>query len=199
LPADTVPVGAAVSLDQVVGKMATVDLVPNQPILAHQLVTPDVVTQQVALSVPRGKVVMVVPTESKLISNRLLRAGDQIDLLATFAVEVLDQATSSSRSVSTALLQDLEVHAIILPMVAPESGAAVTEDSEGGVFRTIDERGQSLLVAVDEQDALTIHHVLNVGGVLDLVLRAPEDDNVLPPVVVDQNYLADRYRINLTR
>src|SRR5690606_9901962 len=88
LPVDSVPVGAAITLDQVVGKMSSVDLFANEPILTQQLVTPDVVTQQVALSVPDGKIVLAVPTQSKLISNRLIRPGDFIDLMATFEVEV---------------------------------------------------------------------------------------------------------------
>src|SRR5690606_25814016 len=88
LPVDSVPAGAAITLDQVVGKMSTVDLFANEPILTQQLVTPDVVTQQVALSVPDGKVVIAVPMQSKLISNRLIRPGDFIDLMGTFEVAV---------------------------------------------------------------------------------------------------------------
>ncbi len=75
LPIESVPEGAAVSIDQVEGKMATVDLFANAPILVQQLVTPDIVTQQVSLSIVRGKVVLAVPTQSKLISNHLIRPG----------------------------------------------------------------------------------------------------------------------------
>ena len=48
LPADSVPEGAAKEINQVVGKMSTVDLHAKEPILLDQLVTPDIVTQQVA-------------------------------------------------------------------------------------------------------------------------------------------------------
>ena len=65
LPVDSVPAGIVTTLDQVVGKMSTVDLFANEPMLTQQLVTPDVVTQQVALSVPDGKIVIAVPTQSK--------------------------------------------------------------------------------------------------------------------------------------
>jgi hypothetical protein len=66
--------------EQVVGKMATGDLFANEPLLTQNLVTPDVVTQQVALSVPQGKNVVSVPTASNLISNRLVRPGVQVAL-----------------------------------------------------------------------------------------------------------------------
>ena len=199
LPSDSVPKGAAISLEQVVGKMATVDLFANQPILTQQLVTPDAVTQEVALTIPPGKVVTVVPTQSKLISSQLLRAGDHIDLLATFDVEIVDQGETRVLAESIALLQDLEVHAIILPVVLPEGDPIQMQEEQGGVFRTLDERGQSILLAVEPTDALAIRHVLNVGGILDLTLRAPDDATTMDAVVIDQFYLAERYQIKLTR
>ena len=115
LPENMIPAGTAVSLEQAVGKMSTVDLFANEPILSQQLVTPDVVTQQVALSIPGGKILMAVPTQSGLISNALIRPGDRIDLLATFELAAVGQQGGSSQAETVVLLQNLEVHAIILP------------------------------------------------------------------------------------
>jgi pilus assembly protein CpaB len=200
LPVDSVPEGAALTLDQVVGKMSTVDLFANEPILVQQLVTPDVVTQQVALSVPDGRIVVAVPTDSKLIANRLIRPGDRIDLMATFEVEVQRGSSNSPMPETIAMLQDLEIHAIILPgTIAEEGTQGLTQPQEGGVFRTADEQGQSVLLAVEPQDALSIRHVLDVGGALDLALRPKGDETVAETEVVDQFYLADRYGIDLNR
>ena len=71
--------------------------------------------------------------------------------------------------------------------------------TEGGVFRTSDSEGQSILLAIDTQDALAIRHILDVGGELDLAVRAPGDDTIADVVAVDQFYLADRYNIELVR
>ena len=200
LPIESIPEGTATTLDQVVGKMSTVDVFANQPLLVQQMVTPDVVTQQVALSVPKGKIVTAVPTESKLIANRLIRPGDKIDLLATFELEVMREQGGGPMAESVGLLQNLEVHAIILPVANIDEGAeAVKGNNEGGVFRTADEEGQSVLLAVDPQDALTIRHILDVGGQLDLALRGPGDDSTVDVQPVDQFYLADRYNIDLVR
>ena len=200
LPAESVPEGAATTLDQVVGKMSTVDIFTNQPLLMQQMVTPDVVTQQVALSVPKGKIVTAVPTTSKLIANRLIRPGDRIDLLATFEIEVKREQGGGPMPESVGLLQNLEVHAIILPVASVDQGAeALKGNNEGGVFRTADEEGQSVLLAVDPQDALTIRHILDVGGELDLALRGPGDDTSVTVEAVDQFYLAERYNIDLVR
>ncbi len=199
LPLDAVPEGAATSLDQVVGKMSTVEIFANQPILTQYLVTPDIVTQAVALSVPEGKTVIAVPTQSKLISNRLIRPGDRIDLMATFDVEVQRSQGSGPLPETIALMQNLEVHAIILPATTVEEGPTSLTSQEGGVFRTPDEKGQSIILAVDPQDALTIRHILDVGGSLDLAVRAPTDESVVDIKPVDQFYLAERYGIDLNR
>ncbi|MCX6049136.1 MAG: Flp pilus assembly protein CpaB [Chloroflexi bacterium] len=207
LPVDAVPEGAAVSLDQVEGKMSTVDLFANAPILVQQLAMPDIVTQQVALSVPRSKVVMVVPTQSKLISNHLIRPGDHVDLLATVDMQATGAEGGGTQAESVALLQNLEIHAIILapaPLADDKSATEAVDTTvqareEGGVFHSSEAGAQAILLAVDTQDALTILHVQNVGGSLDLVLRAPKDDSASAPVPVDQLYLANRYKINLAR
>lgn len=199
LPADAVPEGAATSIEQVLGKMSSVDVFEGEPILVQQLVTPDIVTQQVALSVPDGKIVMAVPTQSKLISNRLMRPGDKIDLMSTFELEVIREQGSGPMPASVGLLQNLEVHAIILPVSNIDDGKAALTQEEGGVFRTSDEQGQSVLLAIEPQDALTIRHILDVGGHLDVALRAPNDESVTDTVVVDQFYLAERFQIDLIR
>ena len=56
-----------------------------------------------------------------------------------------------------------------------------------------------MLLALDTQDALTVRHILDDGGLLDLAVRGPEDDSVADTVVVDQYYLAERYQIELSR
>lgn len=200
LPVNSVPAGAAITLDQVVGKMSTVDLFANEPMLTQQLVTPDVVTQQVALSVPDGKIVVAVPTQSKLISNRLIRPGDFIDMMATFVIEVQSNGDKKAEPKTVSVLEGLEIHAIILPGTSVEEGAKGAVDSqEGGVFRTADEEGQSVLLAIDLQDAMTIRHILDVGGSLDLALRPTGDESLPETEVVDERYLADRYNIDLNQ
>ena len=200
LDVDAVPAGVAITLEQVVGKMSTVDLFANEPILTQQLVTPDVVTQQVALSVPDGKIVVAVPTLSRLISNRLIRPGDFIDLMATFEVKVQKSGEKVIDPKTVSVLAGLEIHAIILPGTTVEEGpTGAVNMQEGGVFRTADDAGQSVLLAIDLQDALTIRHILDVGGKIDLALRPTGDESLPVTEVVDERYLADRYNIDLNQ
>ena len=203
-PAESVPDGVALTVEQVIGKMSDVDIVAGEPIIIGQLVTPDIITAQLALSIPSGKAVLAVPTNSELISNRLVRPGDHIDLLGTFDMTIETETSTGTMLESVALMQNLEVHAIILPVTlknGSSSSKSSTEEEEietSGVFHTVNQTGQSVLLAVDTQDALVVRHVLDSGGVVDLILRAPEDESLIEVVPVDQNYLADRYRIGAT-
>jgi Flp pilus assembly protein CpaB len=147
-------------------------------------------------------VVIAVPTDSKLISNRLIRPGDHIDMVATFEVEITRHDNKNSpMPVSIALLQDLEIHAIILPTVTSDEDPtnAATSQNEGGVFRTADESGQSVLLAVNPQDAVAIRHILDVGGAIDLGLRPKNDETQTETTPVDQFSLAEEYGIDLNR
>lgn len=201
-PVDSVPAGAALSMEQAVGKMSTVDIFAGEPVMAQQLVTPDIVTAELALSIPDGKTVVAVPMRSELINNRLVRPGDRIDLLSTFEMSIAaedEASTGANVAESVAMMQNLEVHAIIIPInaddVTPPELDGENPAQESGVFRTTNQMGQSVLLAVDTQDALVIRHVLDIGGVVDLALRAPEDDSLVDTVPVNQYYLADRYQI----
>lgn len=214
-PVDAVPEGAAISLEQVEGKMATVDLFAGAPIMLPQLTTPDIVTRDLALSIPEGKSIIAVPTRSSLIAARLVRPGDHVDLLATFELSH-EGSGPATEFVSVALLQNLEVHAIILPGTQLPTGggqglgglgggraegeqAPIEEAPRGGVFSTATVEEASLLLAVETQDALTIRHVLDIGGVLDIALRGVGDGSLAVTEPVDQSYLTTRYRIRANR
>ena len=101
-------------------------------------------------------------------------------------------------------LQSEEVHAIILPglgssdekdkkdKAAPPVGGQ--SGSFGGPAAT-----QSILLALDAQDALLVRHILDAGGNLDIALRAPDDDSIQDTVPVDEQFLIDRYQIETNR
>lgn len=215
-PIAAVPEGAATTVEQVEGKMATVDLFAGAPIMLPQLTTPDIVTRDLALSIPDGRLIVAVPTRSSLIAARLVRPGDHVDLLVTFEITGGTGGGPSTTFVSVTLLQNLEVHAIILPGTQLPAGggqglgglgggrgegeqAAGEEAPRGGVFSTTTVEEPSILLAVEPQDALTIRHVLDIGGVLDIALRGAGDAGLAVTEPVDQPYLATRYQIRVNR
>ncbi|RME47937.1 MAG: Flp pilus assembly protein CpaB [Chloroflexi bacterium] len=192
-PLDAVPPGAASTIEQVVGKMSASRLFAGEPIIVDDLITPDIVTQQLALSVPEGKVVMAVPVESMLLTNRLVQPGDRIDILGSFELEPDDKTQRRQRSESIVALQNVEVHAIIVRGLDNEDSARRSE--QNGRFASLNPEEQAVLLALDVQDALLLRHILDVGGTLDIVLRAPDDNSLAQAVPVDVDYLLTRYQI----
>ena len=197
------PPDAATSVDQVIGKMATSNVYEGEPLLLPDLVTPNIVTQQLALSVPEGKVVVAVPLNSILIANRLVRPGDRVDILATVYVNVNTQSGLRNEPSTVLALQGEEVHAIILPGLGDKEGKggkdnALSQPDQSGAF-TSPKGVQSILLALDVQDALLVRHILDAGGNLDIALRAPEDDSIQDTLPVDEQFLVDRYQIETTR
>ncbi|NOX64138.1 MAG: Flp pilus assembly protein CpaB [Chloroflexi bacterium] len=197
------PPDAAASIDQVIGKMATSNIYEGEPLLLPQLVTPNIVTQQLALSVPEGKVVVAVPLNSILIANRLVQPGDRVDILATVYVNVNTESGLRNEPSTVLALQGEEVHAIILPGLG-SSDKDKTDKNEaptvgsGGSFSSAT-ASQSILFALDVQDALLVRHILDAGGNLDIALRAPEDDSLQDTIPVDEQFLIDRYQIDTNR
>ncbi|MFQ5937127.1 MAG: hypothetical protein ACE5LB_12050, partial [Acidiferrobacterales bacterium] len=58
---------------------------------------------------------------------------------------------------------------------------------------------KAFLLALDPQDALVLKHIKDIGGIIDIVLRAPTATVrfELSPVMAD--YLRDRFELTITR
>ncbi len=214
MPVGLIPAGAADSKEQVIGKMATAGIYAGEPVLIQKLVLPDVVTRDLALSVPQGKIIVAVPTSSELVANRLISPGDHVDLLATFGLQTSATQTGGAPQTwteSVALLQNLEVQAVILAPASPEKatpapvievpagGTPTPAVDKGGVFTNEVGRSQAIVLAVPAQDALAIRHVLDNGGIMDVALRSAGDGSYAETMPVDQGYMVDRYQIDLSR
>lgn len=194
LPKDSVPEGVATSLDEVVGKMATVDLAADAPLLLQELITPDEVTRRLALSIPDSKTVVAMPIDSHLVKTGLIRPGDLIDVSATFEVEIIREQGMSKMPETVSLLRKLEVHALIIP-----EPKVATKEEDGGVFTTLEDGEQTILMALERADAVTLQHLIDVGGQLDVMLYSPDNENLADTVPVDSDYLAERFGIELVR
>lgn len=205
VPLAAMPEGAASSFDEVVGMMATENVVAGEIVLSQQLALTGVILQEIALTIPENKVLVPIPLQSKLISTGLVNPGDQVDLFGTFVAdeaikERLAQASPVISSVrnaheTIAVLQNLEVHAIIIERTVSEMN---TED-EDGIFVASQEGEQSILVALEPQDSVVVKYLLDTTGLLDIALRSPGDNQLADVTNVDLFYLADRYGIELVR
>lgn len=197
-PADAVPDGQINGINDAVGKLTLVPIYSGEPVTAQKLVDPNVVGADSRTSVflNTDQVLMAVPAQDLMSRVGVLKPGDRIDLLYSLpfpenrgigGAEAADQSEQST----FVLLQNItivgmtgSIQPVQVETTAPEDVAAST---------TL--RPDALLVTLPPQDALTLKYLIDAGGILDVVLRAPGVERPFETNPVDIDYLINRYSI----
>jgi pilus assembly protein CpaB len=186
-PVDIVPESAARSVNEVVGLLTMVPLVPDEMILTTHVISPTVKGEHVAFLMDETKVAMAFPAGDLMSRNNLLQPGDRVDIL--YSLEV--KATGEGRGgvVTFNALQNLEVAAVI---ESSDLGADAGAGVRGKVVPPL-----AIIFALDPQDALVLKHLQDSGGTVDIVLRAPDATEQTETQSVNLNYVIDRYQIRI--
>ncbi len=199
VPAPAVPAGAVTSLDKATGKLTTADLFEGEVLLSHRLLDPTVVSPdgRMALMMVEDEVLVALPGDQLLTRVRVLKPGDHVDVLTslTFSVQV-PGTEGNEKDVQTTF--DLLQNVVIAGLV----GNSISAPPAGGVEDVIDTDAlasvpDAVLLTLSPQDALTLKYVVDAGGMLDLVLRAPGVDRPYETDAVDADYLDKRYDLPL--
>jgi pilus assembly protein CpaB len=202
-PADFVPPGAIAAPEQAVGKFTTTRIVKDQIILNSQL-SPTRRAGNVAASVPKGKVAIAFPGNDILSSIGAIRAGDRVDILLSLALPTQQsvapgappaqtnqsQVSSTSTISVQTTMQNVEVLAVGQEATAPSNERSVT--GIGG-------RNPGLVITflVDHQDALVLKFIKDSGGVIDLALRSPDDNQAIQTDAVTLSTIYDQFKFRL--
>ncbi len=184
-PADMVPENAIQHIDNVVDWIAMTPLWPGEIILTSNVISPTIKGVHVAYTMDENKVAMAIPADDLMSSNNLLQPGDHVDVLFSIEVEVADE--ESLRLVTFNALQNLEIAALVRPgdlEAKAQTGATMSSP-------------QAIVFTLDPQDALVLKHLRDIGGTVDIVLRAPEAKERFSTQPVDMNYLVDRYQMRI--
>lgn len=181
LPTDAVPEGSVLRVDEAVGKISMVRLTPGEVLLAHRLADPTKKGENIAFTMEEGRLVMAFPAMDLMSTIGLLEPGDRVDIL--FSLDIEGQEGAPGGLVTFSSLQNLEITAVVMPAVGEKQ-------TSGGAARP-----QAILLALEPQDALVLKHLIDAGGIVDVVLRAPTDQQLFETQPVDIDYLIDRYRI----
>jgi pilus assembly protein CpaB len=89
---DDFPTDAARRLEDVVGKVARVDIVRQRPVLRSAVT--DITLgggAEMALAIPKGKVALAIPVRVMSAVANALRPGDRVDVLLSFSMVEVDQ------------------------------------------------------------------------------------------------------------
>ncbi len=193
-PTNLIPAGAVRSLDEAVGKIARVQLIPGEILVSERLAEPTVTGKDVAFTMPDDYVIVALPAADLLSQSNILRPGDKVDIMVS-----VDTGGNSGgvNMVTLDALQNIVIQGII---------AGKSLDVKGGAFggkSTSDKTAiqvtppEGMLIAVSPQDALVLKYLKDSGGTFDLALRSPTHSGATETSPVDLEYLSDRYQFEL--
>ncbi len=196
MAAASVPAGAVGSTEDAVGMVTLVDLYPDEVILAQRLVDPDITAEdgRRALILSDEQVLMALPSQDLLTSVKMLRPGDHIDIL--FSLDMPAAPTVGGVPAAT----DTTGYYYAEAEEEQATFSALENVVVAGITLTSNDPAEpgdptAVLVAVSAQDALTLKYLVDAGGILDFVLRAPGVEDLFDPDPVDIDYVMNRYRI----
>jgi pilus assembly protein CpaB len=144
IPTELVPVGAAVSLADVVGKLSRQDIAAGEVVLIHRLVAPTVKGRDVTFTMPEDKVVIALPASDLMSRIGFLKPGDRVDLLFSLALS----GEGEEKLITLNAIQNLEIAAIVMP---PSLSNPDVPDVTGNAATALGNEG-ALLFAVSAQD-----------------------------------------------
>jgi pilus assembly protein CpaB len=184
LPVDVIPEGALTRPEEAEGKLSGTDLYAGEILLVQRLIDPNHVAGdgRTALLLEEDTVLMAVPAFGLMGSIGILKPGDRVDLLITLGIEG-ETFTGETESILKTwfFLQEMVISAMV--------GGTVPEGA------TSPQNPAALLLALDPQDAVTLKYAIDAGSVIDLVLRAPDQEGLFDVAPVDADYLNTRYRL----
>lgn len=186
-PADIVPESAVRNVNEAVGQLTLTPLAPGEMILASHLISPTVKGARLAFTMDKTQVAMAFPADDLMSRNSLLQAGDHVDVL--FSIEVQVEGAEGGGLVTFDALQNLEVAAIV-----QTRDLSTQAQAEPGAQA---QRPLAIVFALDPQDALVLKHLHDMGGTVDIVLRAPEAKERFSTQPVNLDYILDRYDIRI--
>ncbi len=185
VPAVTAPTEALSQVSDVIGKITLVDLVAAEVILSSRVVDPTLLSNdgRMALVMAEGEVLMAFPAGDLMSSVGVLKPGDRVDLL--FSLDFPTNRMSGdgggrAEPATFSLLQNVAIAAIVSPPAVEEGQTSAPS---------------AFLLTVSPQDALTLKYVKDAGGIMDIVLRAPGDEQLIETDPVDIDYMINRFKI----
>ncbi len=212
MPVKLVPDGALQHIGDAVDKMALTDMYAGEVVLSQRIAVPDVASGdgRVAAIMAQEHVLMALPATDLMSNISLLKPGDHVDILYTLDVPssgngleallntqpaIASSATNTQKSTFIAL-ENVVIAALIGPdnTIASENGPN-QNDQTFDTNNPTSENANAILIVVMPQDALMLKYLQDAGGVFDLVLRSPANDQPEDTDPVDIRYIKNRYQL----
>jgi len=199
-----VPSGAAVQIQDVLGRVTLRDIAQGEVILMQDLTSEISGTRNLPFLLGDDKIAVALPANDTLTKWGAVAPGDHVDVLFTLDVlletplpsEIQAMAEEgitvpamerdqSLDKVSVLSLQNLEVLQVIEEPLP-------TQDQEQASVPL-----RALVLKIDPQDAMVLKYLIDSAGKIDLALRSPTNNTLFDVEPVNINYLMLRYGIRL--
>jgi len=180
VPLDYIQPGAANSIDQVIGQIASSPIAAGEQILQTKLMPPGNIGKTLSQITPQGKRAVTVIVDNIAYISNLIQPGDHIDVFAFLtppsAMASLAAGSPKTTEVSSStslvpLFQNVEVLAVGDVFVPTNRLEAPKEPTRG---LSTGNTASTVTLALNPQEAVLISFVQD-NGRLRLILRSSED------------------------
>jgi pilus assembly protein CpaB len=215
MPVEFAPLEAASAVEDVVGTITMIPMASGEIVMRQHLADPTNISRDLAFIIEEDQVVMAFPAEDLMSQVDVLQSGDLVDILVSVEVPVLpdnqsglaptngEEPEQEEELFTFNALQRVSIQAIVVSITRERTGTGTTTAN-----RAVDAtpqptatpgpeevEAQAILLALAPQDALVLKHLVDAGGIIDIVLRAPTADQVFELDPVTNEYLKDRYEL----
>jgi Flp pilus assembly protein CpaB len=209
IPVNLVPRDALLSIDSALGKITTAHLVQGEMILQHHLADPTNISHDIGYIISNDQVLMAFPATDLMSGLGVLQRGDIVDIYASMTVEIspttitpasgaiTGNGQTISRTFTFDALQRVQISAIVADVV-PDSGTA-TEGAPQPTPNPADIKVRAYLFALNPQDALVLKNMRDEGAIFDIVLRSPTSNVLFDISPVTEEYLLQRYELQIPK
>lgn len=175
--AGAVPSGARTAIGDVVGKVATADILPQQ-LLLDSMISADPAKAGLAALVPAGYRAISILTNDEIAVSQFVRPGDKVDIQLVLPDDVLNKQNGLERpdsdlSEARTVLQDVLVLTVGATLGDPSLAQAAAEQAANTAGRRSEpSRTISLAMTPDQIAKFALARSL---GSFYLSLRSPDD------------------------
>ncbi len=209
VPVSLVPRDSLQTIEAALGKIAMVHLIQGEMVLQHHLADPTNVVHDVGYTILDDQVLMAFPSTDLMSTLSILQRGDSVDIFASIMVEVSPTLTTPgtttqeqqtiTRLFTFDALQRVKISAIVADVVT-ESGSTATVPGEAQPTPSpANIKIKAYLLALNAQDALVLKNMRDSGAIFDIVLRSPTSNELFDISPITEEYLLQRYKLQIPR
>ena len=212
VPVSMVPRDALLSIEAALGRITMVHLIQGEMVLQHHLADPTNVAHDIGYIIADDQVLIAFPASDLMSGLGVLQRGDLVDIFASMTVEVSptnispvtgtteEQQQKISKLFTFDAFQRVQISAIVADVVTESgSNAPLQGEQAQPTPNPADVKVRAYLFALTAQDALVLKHMRDTGAIFDIVLRSPTSSELFDVSPVTEEYLLQRYELQLPR